>query len=195
MIAFVKRGGYNLNVSGHNKWSKIHRAKGIADQRKGREFSKLSQAISLAVRAGKSGDAQMNPSLRTYLEKAREMNMPKENVQRAIDRGLGKGEGGAALEEVIYEGYGPGGVAFMVLTSTTNRNRSLMEIKNVFDKFGGSLGSPGSAAYAFVMEDGQYKPTLRVPVDVAVGEKIDEMVAMLEEDEDVDQVATNEEKA
>jgi len=178
-------------MSGHNKWSKIHRAKGIADQKRGREFSRLSQMIALAVKAGKSDDADMNPSLRMLLEKAREINMPKDNVQRAIDRGAGKGEGGAALEEVTYEGYGPGGVAFIVRTETTNRNRSLMEVKGVFDRFGGSLGSPGSAAYAFRAEGGGYEPIIKVPVSGEVAGKIEAMVETLEGYEDVERVANN----
>jgi YebC/PmpR family DNA-binding regulatory protein len=169
-------------MSGHNKWSKIHRQKGIADQKRGREFSRLSQMIALAVKAGKSGEAAANPSLRMLLEKAREINMPKNNIERAIDRGLGKGEGGAALEEITYEGYGPGGVALMVAVATTNRNRSLMEIKSTLERFGGSLGGPGSAAYAL---------KFRVPVSPEVKSKVEALVEALEEYEDVERVAHN----
>ena len=179
-------------MSGHNKWSKIHRAKGIADQKRGREFSRLSQMISAAVKVGKSDDPEMNPSLRMLLEKAREINMPKDNVRRAMDRGAGKGEGGAVLEEVTYEGYGPGGVAFVIRTATTNRNRSLMEIKGVFDRWGGSLGSPGSAAYAFrAGSGGGYEAMIKVPVSGEVAGKIEAMVEALEEYEDVELVANN----
>ena len=169
-------------MSGHNKWSKIHRQKGIADQKRGREFSRLSQMIALAVATGKSGDAAANPNLRTLLEKAREINMPKGNIQRAIDRGLGKGEGGAALEEITYEGYGPGGVAIMVAAATTNRNRSLMEIKSALERFGGSLGGPGSAAYAL---------KFKIPVSEEVRLKTEALVEALQDYEDVELVVHN----
>ena len=169
-------------MSGHNKWSKIHRQKGIADQKRGREFSRLSQMIAGAVKTGKSGDAAANPNLRTLLEKAREINMPKDNIQRAIDRGLGQGEGGAALEELTYEGYGPGGVAIMVTAATTNRNRSLMEIRNVLERFGGSLGSPGSAAYAL---------KFKIPVSEEVRLKTEALVEALQDYEDVELVVHN----
>lgn len=178
-------------MSGHNKWSKIHRQKGIADQKRGREFSRLAQMVAQAVRAGKSGDPAMNAQLRMLLEKAREINMPKENIQRAIDRGLGEGEGGVGLEEVVYEGYGPGGVAFMVRTETSNRNRSLAEVKNAFERWGGSLGSPGSAAYAFQLENGRYVPTVKIPVDGETLARVNQLVEALEEQEDVEQVAMN----
>ena len=169
-------------MSGHNKWSKIHRQKGIADQKRGREFSRLSQMITLAVRSGKTGEVETNPQLRTLLDKAREINMPKDNVKRAIDRGLGRGEGGAALEEVTYEGYGPGGVAVMVKATTANRNRSLAGIKNIFERSGASLSSPGSAASAM---------SFKVPVDEEVKEKVGRLVEALEGYEEVEQVSHN----
>lgn len=169
-------------MSGHNKWSKIHRQKEITDQKRGREFSRLSQMITGAVKSGKSGEAAANPNLRMLLEKAREINMPKDNIQRAIDRGLGRGDGGAALEEITYEGYGPGGVAIVVTAATTNRNRSLMEIKNVLERFGGSLGSPGSAAYAL---------KFKIPVSEEVRPKIEALVEALGDYEDVERVAHN----
>ncbi|MBI4035194.1 MAG: YebC/PmpR family DNA-binding transcriptional regulator [Candidatus Chisholmbacteria bacterium] len=178
-------------MSGHNKWSKIHRQKGIADQKRGQEFSRLSQMITLAVRAGKSPDAQTNAQLRMLLEKAREINMPKENVGRAIDRGLGKGSSGEVMEEVVYEGYGPGGVAMIVKTTTSNRNRSLAEIKNAFERFGGSLGSPGSAAYAFSIQDGRYVAAIKIAVDETTAERLKQLVEGLEEYEDVEQVVHN----
>ncbi len=178
-------------MSGHNKWSKIHRQKELTDQRRGREFSRFAQMITLAVKSGHSGDPEVNAQLRGLLDKAREINMPKDNIARAIDRGEGKGEGGAALEEVTYEGYGPGGVAFMVKTTTTNRNRSLSEVKGAFDRFGGSLGSPGSAAYAFSLEGGEYKPMMKIPVTADVQGKVEQLVEDLESQEDVEQVAHN----
>ena len=112
-------------------------------------FSQVSRLIRVAVKEGGSGDPEMNPALRTALDKARSANMPKENVQRAIDRGLGKSASGAQLNEVVYEGYGPHGVGFLVTAITDNRNRTGSEVRSMFEKAGGSLGSPGSAAYLF----------------------------------------------
>lgn len=177
-------------MSGHNKWSKIHRQKGLTDQKRGREFSRLAQMIALAVRSGKTADPSVNPQLRMLLQKAREINLPKENISRAVNRGLGQAEEGR-LEEVTYEGYGPGGVAFMVKTATANRNRSLAEVKNAFERFGGSLSSPGSAGYAFLIDQGEYKPKLTIPVTAAVKQQLQQLAEALEEYEDVEQVAHN----
>ncbi len=135
-------------MSGHSKWSTIKRQKGAADIKRGLTFTKIANVITIAVKLGGSGDPESNPRLRMATEAARAVNMPKENVQRAIDRGLGKG-GAAALEEVIYEGFGPGKVAFYVEGLTDNRLRTLQEIKNLFERSGGSLAGQGSVAYMF----------------------------------------------
>jgi YebC/PmpR family DNA-binding regulatory protein len=135
-------------MSGHSKWSTIKRAKGITDAKRGQAFTKLANAITIATKLGNSGDIDSNPRLRLAVETARGLNMPKENVQRAIDRGLGK-LGGQSLEEVLYEGFGPGKVAFMVEGVTDNKNRTNNEIRNIFDKSGGHMGGVGSVAYMF----------------------------------------------
>lgn len=135
-------------MSGHSKWSTIKRAKGAADIKRGQTFTKMANIITLAARQGASGDPAANPRLRAVLEEARAVNMPKENVQRAIDRGLGKLPG-QNIEEVTYEGFGPGKVAFFLEGVTDNKLRTLQEIKNLFDKSGGSLASTGSVAYMF----------------------------------------------
>lgn len=135
-------------MSGHSKWSTIKRQKGVTDNKRGQTFTKLSNVISLAARAGNSGDPNSNPRLRVELEAAKKVNMPKENVQRAIDRGLGKLPG-QILEEVIYEGFGPGRVAFYIEGVTDNHLRTNQEIKHLFDRSGGTLGGPGSVAYMF----------------------------------------------
>ncbi len=135
-------------MSGHNKWSKIHRKKEIQDQKKGGLFTKLGRNITIAVKKGGSGDPENNFALRLAIEKARAANMPKDNIKRAIDRGLGKtGEG--EMVELTLEGYGPDGVAIIVEAITDNRNRTVAEIKNLFDKSGGSLAEPGSVMYQF----------------------------------------------
>ncbi len=137
-----------LNMSGHSKWATIKRAKGAADIKRGQTFTKIANAISIAARLGSSGDPNSNPRLRMVLESAKKVNMPKENVQRSIDRGLGKLPG-QVLEEVLYEGFGPGKVAFVVEGVTDNRLRTNQEVKHLFDRSGGALGGQGSTAYMF----------------------------------------------
>lgn len=140
-------------MSGHSKWSTIKRQKAAADIKKGKVFTKLANAITIAVREGGSGDPEANFRLRLAIEQARSANMPKENIQRAIDRGLGRGgSGGQQLEEVIYEGYGPYGVAIMIEAVSDNRNRTTAEIKNILERSGGSLGTPGSVSWMFSKE-------------------------------------------
>lgn len=136
-------------MSGHSKWAKIHRAKEASDQKKGQSFTKLSNAITLAVKEGSGiADPEFNFRLRIAIDKAREANMPKDNISRAIDRAAGKGEGNA-LEEILYEGYGPGGVGFLVQSVTDNRQRTVQEVKNIFDRSGGAVASPGAVSFNF----------------------------------------------
>ncbi len=135
-------------MSGHSKWSTIKRQKGTADAKKGLTFTKLANAITIAARSGGSGNPDDNPRLRFAVDQARSVNMPKENVQRAIDRGLGKLPG-QTLDEVVYEGYGPQRVAFYIEGVTDNKNRTNSEIKNIIERAGGNLGGPGSTAYMF----------------------------------------------
>lgn len=132
-------------MSGHSKWSTIKRQKGTADIKRGQAFTKLANVITIAVKSGGSGNPDDNPRLRTVLEEAKSLNMPKENIKRAIDRGLGVGK--EALEEVIYEGFGPGGVAFYLEGITDNKLRTLQGIKSLFERSGGNLGGLGSVAY------------------------------------------------
>lgn len=135
-------------MSGHSKWSTIKRAKGAADAKRGMTFTKLANALAITAREGGSADPSANPRLRVLLDQARSANMPKDNVQRALDRGLGKLPG-QTIDEVMYEGFGAGKVAFLVEVITDNKNRTLSEIKNIFDRAGGSLGSTGSVSYMF----------------------------------------------
>lgn len=175
-------------MSGHSKWSKIKHQKAVTDLRKGKVFSQLSRQITLAVREGKSGDPNENPRLRMVLEKAREANLPKDNVGRAIDRGLGRGAGGA-LAEVVVEGYGPGGVAVMVTASTDNQNRTKSELKAIFERHGGSTGEPGCVAYVFSGPQGA--ASYRIPADPAGASAIERLLIALDEQEDVESVRHN----
>ncbi len=135
-------------MSGHSKWSTIKRQKGAADQKRGAVFTKLSNAITIAVKQGGGvGDPDQNPRLRLAIETARSANMPKENIERAITRATTKGAG--ELSEVAYEGFAPGGVSVLVEAITDNTNRTTSEVKSLFNKAGASFGQPGSVAYQF----------------------------------------------
>ena len=135
-------------MSGHSKWATIKRKKGAADARRGQLFTKLTREITVAAKEG-GGDADANFRLRLAVQKARAENMPLDNIQRAIQRGAGGGEGGASYEEIMYEGYGPHGVAFIVQTLTDNRNRTVSEVRSIFTKAGGSLGESNSVGWMF----------------------------------------------
>ena len=134
-------------MSGHSKWATIKHAKGIADAKRGKLFTKFIKEISIAARMG-GGDPNSNPRLRTAIIKARASNMPKDNIERAIKKGTGE-LGGATYEELVYEGYGAGGVAVLVEVLTDNKNRAAADVRNIFNKSGGNLGVSGSVARMF----------------------------------------------
>ncbi len=136
-------------MSGHSKWATIHRAKEAKDAKKGAIFTKVAMAISVAVKQGGGiGDPDKNFRLRLAMDKARTVNMPKENISRAIEKGMGGG-GGAALEELSYEGFLPGGAAVIVEVVTDNRARTSQQVRNVLEKGGGTMGNSGSVSYMF----------------------------------------------
>ncbi|NLG26679.1 MAG: YebC/PmpR family DNA-binding transcriptional regulator [Chloroflexi bacterium] len=135
-------------MSGHSKWATIKRSKGVADTKRGALFTKLGHEIAIAAREGGS-DPDSNFRLRLVLDKARQANMPKDNVERAIARGAGELKGSEALQEAIFEGYGPGGSAIMLQTLSDNRNRTVSEVRRAFERHGGNLGSDGSVAWMF----------------------------------------------
>ncbi len=134
-------------MSGHSKWATIHRKKGLLDQQRGKVFQKLAKEIMVAVKGG-SPDPQQNAALRLAVDKAKAQNMPKDNIQKAIEKASG-GTDGANYETVRYEGYGHGGVAFMVDCLTDNRNRTASQVRSTFTKAGGNLGTDGSVSYMF----------------------------------------------
>jgi len=134
-------------MSGHSKWSTIKHKKGAADAKRGKVFTRIIKEMTVAARMG-GGDPNANPRLRAAVAEAKANNMPKDNVERAIKRGTGELEG-ATYEEVTYEGYGPGGVALLVEAMTDNGNRTTPEIRHIFEKNGGNLGTPGSVRFQF----------------------------------------------
>lgn len=136
-------------MSGHSKWSQIKRQKGVSDVKRGAAFTKMANAITISVRDGGGiGDPAQNFHLRLLIEKARQINMPKENIERAIERALSKGKG-EGFEETVYEGFAPGGASFIVEAATDNKLRTNSEVKNIIEKNGGTMGNPGSVAYQF----------------------------------------------
>ena len=135
-------------MSGHSKWSTIKHKKGAADAKRGKLFSKLSRAIMVAAKEG-GADPGTNLALQNAIEKARSYSMPKDNIERAIAKGAGEGTDGASFETVVYEGYGPEGVAVIVEALTDNRNRTAAEVRHLFSKHGGNLGATGAVAWQF----------------------------------------------
>src|SRR5436305_6299760 len=133
-------------MSGHSKWATIKHKKGALDAKRGRLFSRVMKEITIAARNG--GDPDMNPRLRTAVAGAKAVSMPSDNIKKAIMRGTGELEGGQ-IDEVMFEGYGPGGAAVLVMVATDNRNRTVSEIRHMFSKNGGNLGEQGSVAWMF----------------------------------------------
>ncbi len=158
-------------MSGHSKWHSIRRSKGVLDQRRGALFTKLAREITVAAREG-GGDPDMNFRLRLAVEKARQNNMPADNIQRAIDRATAKGNE-AAIDELYYEGYAPGGVALIVQAATDNRNRTAAEVRAAFTKGGGNLGESGSVAWMF-------EPKGLITIEMPPGKPFDADEVMLQ---------------
>lgn len=173
-------------MSGHNKWSKIKHKKAATDAQKSKVFSKHASLIAMESRRA-GGDTQA-PGLQAAIERARKDSMPKENIERAVSKGSGADS--ANLEEIIYEGYGPGGVALLIRAVTDNKNRTAPEVRSVFSKAGLQLGTPGSAAWAFTKTDTGYTPITPIDLTDADGEKLAQLLENLEDLEDVQDVYT-----
>lgn len=173
-------------MSGHSHWATTRRQKEVKDAKRGAVFTKLARAITVAAKSGASSDD--NPTLRLAVDKARAASMPNDNIKRAIDKGAG-GAGQESLEEVIYEGYGPGGVALLIKCVTDNRNRTVAEIRNIFSRQNGNMGEAGSAAYVFGADP--ENPQFTIPMDEELSEKLTRLVDALEEQDDVQEVFTN----
>lgn len=176
-------------MAGHSKWNNIKNRKGAQDKARAKVFSQISKLIRIAVKEGGSGDPKMNPSLRVALDKARAANMPNANIDRAVERGLGKSSSGAAIQEIVYEGFGPGGVAILAVGMTDNPNRTASEVKYAFSRNNGSLGGPGSAMYMFQRDqEGGYECTMPMQVDEATASQLQNLVDKLRESDDIEDV-------
>lgn len=175
-------------MSGHSKWHNIKRKKGKEDAKRSKIFSKMSRLISVAARDG-GGDPDSNPTLRLAIQKAKDANMPKDNIDRAVKKGTGE-LGGSEYQEVVYEGYGPLGGAFLILCLTDNGNRTVSEIRNIFGRHGGNLGEKGSTSYIFNPKTKE--PSFAIDVsDEATSNKIDDLIEELEDHDDVQEIFHN----
>ncbi|MEN9920915.1 MAG: hypothetical protein RL538_808 [Candidatus Parcubacteria bacterium] len=173
-------------MSGHNKWSKIKHKKAASDAQKSKLFSKHAALIAMESRKA-NGDAT-SAGVQAAVERAKKDSMPKENIDRAIAKGAGAS--GAALEEVIFEAFGPGGVGMIITAVTDNNNRTAPEIKHIFTKAGYQLGAPGSAMWAFSKVDDRYIPQNPLEVSDTDGEKLANLIEALEEQDDVQEIFT-----
>lgn len=173
-------------MSGHNKWSKIKHKKAATDAARSKVFSKHANLIAMESRKA-NGDVN-SPTLAATIERAKKDSMPKGNIERAVSKG--SGTDGTALEEVLYEGYGPGGVALLIQAVTDNKKRTAPEIRHIFTKAGLELGAPGSASWAFEKTADGYIPTTPMELDDTTGEKLAEFIEHLEENDDITNVYT-----
>jgi len=175
-------------MSGHSKWHSIKHKKAVVDARRGQHFTKLARAITVAAREG-GGDPDGNPALALAIQKARDASMPKDNIERAVGKGTGEALDADRIETVLYEGYGPGGVALLIEALTDNRNRTGADVRHLLSKHGGSLGQPGSVSYLFdkqgviVLDAARYDEDDLMPA-------IDAGALDIERDDDVFEVIT-----
>lgn len=168
-------------MSGHNKWSKIKHKKAATDAQRSKIFSKHSALITMEVK--KAGGDTNSANVLAAVERAKKDSMPKDNIEKALAKG--SGAGAAAMEEILYEGYGPGGVPLLIMTVTDNNNRTAPEIRHIFSKAGLELGTPGSAVWAFTKGTDGYTPTTPMQLDEETGEKLADFIEKLEEQDDV----------
>jgi len=176
-------------MSGHSHWAGIKHKKELTDKKKGKIFSKIAKTIEIAARKG--GDPDMNSSLRLAIEKARSVNMPNDNIQRAIKKGTGEDKAGK-LEEVTYEAYGPQGTPLIIETITDNKNRTLSEIKHILNSYGGKLAETGSVKYLFDKKDGDWIP--KYPIDITnenLKQQLEKLFETLDENDDVNDIYSN----
>lgn len=174
-------------MSGHSKWSQIKHKKALTDSKKSKEFGKLARLI--AVESKRVGGDASAPTLLVYVNKAKAVNMPKDNIERAIAKG--KGGGMVELSQATYELYGPGGVALMIDAVSDNTNRTVAELKHLVSKLGLELATPGSASWAFTKDGADWVPTTTLPLTDEDADKLALLVDALEAHDDVEQVYTN----
>ncbi|MCY4577113.1 MAG: YebC/PmpR family DNA-binding transcriptional regulator [Candidatus Kaiserbacteria bacterium] len=174
-------------MAGHNKWSKIKHKKAGTDAQKSKVFGRLAKVLT--VESKNCGGDRGSPALKSAIEQAKAANMPAQNINRAIERGVG---GNAeSLETITYEMYGPGGCALLINALTDNKNRTAAEIRHIITKNGYTVGTPGSAAWIFTKQEGRIVPSTTVSLSEADAKKLDALVAELDEQEDTQEILTN----
>ncbi len=174
-------------MSGHNKWSQIKHKKGASDAAKSKVWGKIAKRIIVESKIA-NGDVT-SPTLRTWIEKAKEANMPKDNIDRAVKKGIATDAG--AMDAVIYETYGPGGAAILIMALTDNRNRTAQEIKHLLSEAGLELATPGSAAWAFKKTNDGYEAATTVPLSEEDNDKLLTVLEEIDAHDDVEEVFTN----
>lgn len=174
-------------MSGHNKWSKIKHKKGATDAAKSKIFSKMARAIATASRLV-HGDVN-SPTLRAAIDKAREYNMPTDNIERAVKKG--SGADAETMDNITYEAYGPGGCALVIEALTSNRNKAAQEVKFILSEHGFALAAQGSATWAFTKEGAEWKPTMTVPLSPEDETALEKLIEALEDNDEVQDVYTN----
>jgi len=177
-------------MSGHSRWSNIKHRKGITDARRGKSFDKISRLISISAKE-KGSNPEMNPQLRMAIEKAKKINMPKDNIERAIKRGSGQ-LGEAGMEEVLYEAYGPSGIALIIKGITDNKNRTVAGVKNILSKFNGKLAEPGSVQYLFDKKNEDWIPKYPLEIsDEKTIKQLEKLFETLDENDDIQEIYSN----
>jgi YebC/PmpR family DNA-binding regulatory protein len=177
-------------MSGHSKWANIKNRKEAMDKKKGKVFSKMAKIIEIAARKG--GDPEMNPTLRLAIENARSVNMPNDNIERAIKKGTGEDKEGGQLEEITYEAYGPNGTPLIIEIITDNKNRTLSEIKHILNSYGGKLAETGSVRYLFDRMEGEWKPKYSIDVtDENLKQQLEKLFGELDDNDDVNEIYSN----
>jgi len=177
-------------MSGHSHWSSIKHKKGATDAKRGKIFSKISRLISIAAKE-KGADPESNPRLRVAINKAKEANMPKDNIERAIKKGSGQIEG-VKMEEIFYEAYGPSGIALIIEVITDNKNRALSEVKHALSRFDGKMAETGSVKYLFDKEAEKWIP--KYPIEITDGKtksQLEKLFNALDENDDVQEIYSN----
>lgn len=174
-------------MSGHNKWSKIKNKKAVEDAKKSKIFSMLSRAIT--IESKKSGGDKNSPNLKAVIDRARAANMPNDNIDRAVKKGVGNDAGN--FEEVIYEAYGPGGSAIIIEGITDNKNRTTPEIKHILSKNSGNLGAQGSVSWAFEKTNDEWVAINKIEISETEKDKLTSLIEELEEHDDIKEIYTN----
>jgi len=176
-------------MSGHSHFSTIKHKKAATDAKRGKIFSKISRLISVAAKE-KGGDPDSNPKLRVAINKAQQANMPKDKIEHAIKRGTGQLEG-VNIEEITYEAYGPAGVALIIEGITDNKNRTLAEIKNILNKFGGKLAETGSVKYMFERQGNEWTPKYPMEASPDTQKQLEKLFEALDDNDDIQEIYSN----